>query len=87
MVSDSKMLLLLILGMVRDQLSEEETIEYLSRAFTIEEIEESESALNFAELTEEHKDKMRDFFDKVKQQIQKNNDWTRNETANCNRAR
>jgi len=74
MVSDSKMLLLLILGMVRDQLSEEETIEYLSRAFTIEEIEESESALNFAELTEEHKDKMRDFFDKVKQQIQKNND-------------
>ena len=74
MSSDSKMLLLLILGMVRDQLSEEETIEYLARAFTIEEIEESESALNFAELTEEQKDKMRDFFDKVKQQIQKNDD-------------
>jgi hypothetical protein len=77
MISDSKMLLLLILGMVRDQLSEEETVEYLSRAFTIEEIEESESALNFAELTEEHKDKIRDFFDKVKQQIQKNDDRTR----------
>ena len=74
MCSDSKMLLLLILGMVRDQLSEEETIEYLARSFTIEEIEESESALNFAELTEEQKDKMRDFFDKVKQQIQKNDD-------------
>ena len=66
--------LLLILGMVRDQLSEEETVEYLSRVFTIEEIEESESALNFAELTEEDKDKMRDFFNKVKQQIQKNDD-------------
>lgn len=74
MVSDSKMLLLLILGMVRDQLSEEETIEYLSRVFTVEEIEESESALNFAELTEEQKDKMRDFFYKVKQQIQKNDE-------------
>ena len=74
MGSDSKMVLLLILGMARDQLSEEETIEYLSRVFTIKEIEESESALNFAELTEEHKDKMRDFFDKVKQQIQKNNE-------------
>ena len=74
MVNDSKMLLLLILGMVRDQLSEEETVEYLSRAFTIEEIEESESALNFAELTEEHKDKIRDFFGKIKQRIQKNND-------------
>ena len=74
MVNDSKILLLLILGMVRDQLSEEETIEYLSMVFTVEEIEESESALNFAELTEEHKDKMRDFFDKVKQQIQKNDD-------------
>lgn len=74
MVSDSKMLLLLILGMVRDQLSEEETIEYLSMVFTTKEIEESESVLNFAELTEEHKDKMRDFFDKVKQRIQKNGD-------------
>ena len=74
MGSDSKMLLLLILGMVRDQLSEEETIEYLSRVFTTKEIEESESALNFAELTEEHKNKMRDFFNKVKQQIQKNNE-------------
>ena len=69
-----KLLLLLILGMARDQLSEEETVEYLSRVFTIKEIEEGESALNFAELTEEHKDKMRDFFDKVKQRIQKNND-------------
>jgi len=74
MVSDSKMLLLLILGMARDQLSEEETIEYLSRVFTIKEIEESEFVLNFAELTEEHKDKMQDFFDKIKQRIQKNND-------------
>lgn len=67
-----KLLLLLILGMARDQLSEEETIEYLSKVFTVEEIEESESALNFAELTKEHKDKMLNFFNKVKQQIQKN---------------
>lgn len=69
-----KLLILLILGMARDQLSEEETVEYLSWTFTIEEIEEGESALNFAELTEEDKDKIQDFFDKVKQQIQKNND-------------
>ena len=69
-----KLLLLLILGMARDQLSEEETIEYLSKVFTTDEVEEGESALNFAELTEEHKDKMRDFFDKVKQQIQKNDE-------------
>lgn len=69
-----KLLILLILGMARDQLSEEETVEYLSWTFTIEEIEEGESALNFAELTEEDKDKIKDFFDKVKQQIQKNND-------------
>ena len=69
-----KLLLLLILGIARDQLSEEETIEYLSGVFTVEEIEEGESALNFAELTKEHKDKMRDFFNKVKQQIQKNNE-------------
>lgn len=69
-----KLLLLLILGMARDQLSEGETIEYLSKVFTTEEVEEGESALNFAELTEEHKDKMRDFFAKIKQQIQKNNE-------------
>lgn len=50
----------------------------MTRVFTTKEIEESEFVLNFAELTEEHKDKIRDFFDKIKQQIQKNDDSTRN---------